>query len=42
MVDIFMRCLSYRPIKIHRKSTSAHLLCDKASLRMCHVKISQI
>jgi hypothetical protein len=33
LVDIFMRCLSYRLIKIHRKSTSAYLLCDKASLR---------
>ncbi len=28
-----MRCLSYRVIKIHRKFTSAYLLCDKASLR---------
>jgi hypothetical protein len=25
--------LSYRFIKIHRKFTSAYLLCDKASLR---------
>ncbi len=32
LVDIFMRCLSYRIIKIHRKFTSAYLLCDKASL----------
>jgi hypothetical protein len=28
-----MRCLSYCLIKIHRKFTSAYLLCDKASLR---------
>ncbi len=28
-----MRCLSYRPIKIHRKFPIAYLLCDKASLR---------
>ncbi len=27
-----MRCLSYRLIKMHRKVTSAYLLCDKASL----------
>ncbi len=27
-----MRCLSYCLIKIHRKFTSAYLLCDKASL----------
>ncbi len=26
--------LSYRLIKIHRKYTSAYLLCDKASLRL--------
>ncbi len=32
LVDIFMRCLSYRLIKIHRKFTSVYLLCDKASL----------
>jgi hypothetical protein len=28
-----MRCLTYLLIKIHRKFTSAYLLCDKASLR---------
>ncbi len=33
LVYIFIRCLSYRLIKIHRKFTSAYLLCDKASLR---------
>jgi hypothetical protein len=33
LVDIFVRCLSYRLIKIHRKFTSAYLLCDKASNR---------
>ncbi len=27
-----MRCLRYRLIRIHRKFTSAYLLCDKASL----------
>ncbi len=32
LVDLFMRCLSYRLIKIHRKFTSAYLLCDKAAL----------
>ncbi len=32
LVDIFMRCLSYRLIKIHRKFTSAYRLCDKVSL----------
>jgi hypothetical protein len=32
LVYIFMRCLSYRLIKIHGKITSAYLLCDKASL----------
>ncbi len=31
--DIFMRCLSYPLIKIHRKFTIAYLLCDKASLK---------
>jgi hypothetical protein len=34
LVDIFMRFLSYRLIKIDRKFTSADLLCDKASLRL--------
>jgi hypothetical protein len=34
LIYIFMRCLSYRLIKIHRKFTSAYLLCDKASLTM--------
>ncbi len=33
LVDIFMKSSSYRLIKIHRKFTSAYLLCDKASLR---------
>jgi hypothetical protein len=33
MVDIFIRCLSYRLIKIHRKFTSADLLCDEVSLK---------
>ncbi len=33
LVDIFMRCLSYCHIKIHRQLKSAYLLCDKASLK---------
>jgi hypothetical protein len=28
----FMRCLNYRLIKIHRRFTSAYLLCDEAFL----------
>ncbi len=32
LVDIFMRCLSYLLIKIHKKFTSAYLLCDQASV----------
>jgi hypothetical protein len=31
-VHIFIRCLSYRLIKIHRKFTRAYILCDKATL----------
>jgi hypothetical protein len=29
-----MRCLSYRLVKIHKQFTNAHLLRDKASLRL--------
>ncbi len=36
-----MRCLSYRLKKIHRKFTSAYLLCDKASLSTKKIQINR-
>jgi hypothetical protein len=40
LFDIFMRCLSYRLIKIHRRFTSAYLLCDKACLSPWYIAVT--